>query len=98
MTSIVDAVMASDNLDADLAATPSDAATPKARSVQRGSSLRPGAIPSEGNVPQSDIEGFEDDQVPGNSARPRRSDRPIPKVEDRVGLAVQDTFERFLET
>lgn len=73
--------------------------TLKRRSLQRGSSARPGGPPSESNAPQSDDEGFADDQVPTSSNRPRNIlDRPIPKVEDKVGLVVQEHFERFLET
>ncbi|KAI9745582.1 MAG: MCM DNA helicase complex subunit mcm6 [Claussenomyces sp. TS43310] len=68
------------------------------RALHRGSSARPRGPPSESNAPQSDDEGFGDDQIPLDSHRPRHADRPIPRVEDKVGLVVQETFERFLET
>jgi DNA replication licensing factor MCM6 len=71
----------------------------KRRSLQRGSSARPGGPPSESLAPQSEDEGFADDQIPISSNRPRNPlDRPVTKVEDKVGLVVQDHFERFLET
>lgn len=76
--------------------TPRYYGTPK-QQLPRGSSARPGGLPSESNAPQSDDEGFADDQVPINPNRPR-GDRAIPRVEDRVGLVVQENFERFLET
>ncbi|RDW69711.1 DNA helicase-1 [Coleophoma cylindrospora] len=63
--------------------------------VQRGSSARPRGPPSESVAPQSDDEGFADDQIPINSNRPK-GDRQVPKVDDAVGLAIQSTFERFL--
>lgn len=102
MASLIDAVLTSDNLDADLAAanqygTP-DAATPRQR--PRGSSARPGAPPSESINPQSDDEGFADDQIVGaGSNRPRNPlDRPVPRVVDEVGMVVQERFEQFLDT
>lgn len=64
----------------------------------RESSVRPGAIPSESNAPQSDYGGFADDQIPSNIDRPRRTTRAIPRVEDKLGLTVQHDFETFLET
>jgi DNA replication licensing factor MCM6 len=65
----------------------------------RGSSARPRGPPSESVNPQSDDEGFADDQVPLGINRPRDGrDRPIPRVEDMVGLAVQENFEGFIET
>ncbi|OBT41868.1 minichromosome maintenance protein 6 [Pseudogymnoascus sp. WSF 3629] len=64
----------------------------------RSSSVRPRGPPSESLAPQSDDEGFADDQVPTGIARPRNiHDRPIPRVEDKVGLSVQSNFETFLE-
>lgn len=73
-------------------------ATPRTGAI-RGSSARPGGPPSESAAAQSDDEGFADDQVPVNPNRPRNNrDRPIPRVEDKVGLVVQETFERFIET
>lgn len=57
---------------------------------------RPRAPPSESNGHPSDDEGdgFADDQVPN---RARRPDQVIPRVEDRVGLAIQDHFQNFIE-
>ncbi|KFY28994.1 hypothetical protein V493_02590 [Pseudogymnoascus sp. VKM F-4281 (FW-2241)] len=64
----------------------------------RSSSVRPRGPPSESLAPQSDDEGFADDQVPVGITRPRNiHDRPIPRVEDKVGLSVQSNFETFLE-
>lgn len=71
----------------------------KQRLSQRGSSARPGGPPTESIGPQSDDEGFADDQIPANTNRPRNPlEAPIPRVEDKVGLVVQEHFERFLET
>jgi len=72
--------------------------TPRIAGI-RGSSARPGGPPSESLAPQSDDEGFADDQIPLGTNRPRNGrDRPIPRVEDKVGLVLQETFERFIET
>jgi len=67
------------------------------RSRQRGGS-RPQGPPSESVGPQSDDEGFADDQVPSGRGRPKQSGRPVPRVVDEVGVAVQIAFEEFLET
>jgi DNA replication licensing factor MCM6 len=48
-------------------------------------------------APLSDDEGFADDQVPVGTTR-RRRDQQVPRVEDKVGLVVQENFERFLDT
>jgi DNA replication licensing factor MCM6 len=90
-------------------ATPSDAgfmsdapsgaaATPRPRQFQRGSSARPRAPPSESLAAPSDDEGegFADDQVPGRVRR-RNDPSTIPRVEDRIGITVQDHFENFIE-
>jgi DNA replication licensing factor MCM6 len=72
-------------------------ATPKQRSMHRGSSARPRGPPSESLAAPSDDEGegFADDQIPG---RRRRGDPSnIPRVEDRIGMAVQEHFENFIE-
>ncbi|KAL3426036.1 minichromosome maintenance protein 6 [Phlyctema vagabunda] len=74
----------------------SRATTPR-RPAQRGSSARPRGPPSESVAPLSDDEGFADDQVPVNANRPR-GDRPVPRVEDAVGMVVQERFENFLDT
>ncbi|CAJ2512244.1 Uu.00g052590.m01.CDS01 [Anthostomella pinea] len=73
------------------------ATTPKQRQYQRGSSARPRAPPSESLAAPSDDEGdgFADDQIPG---RTRRGDAStIPRVEDRIGITVQEHFENFIE-
>ncbi|KAI1202176.1 MCM2/3/5 family-domain-containing protein [Nemania serpens] len=90
-------------------ATPSDAGflsdapsgpatTPRASQYQRGASARPRAPPSESLAAPSDDEGegFADDQIPG---RIRRQNDPstIPRVEDRIGITVQEHFESFIE-
>jgi len=67
-----------------------------ARSRQRGN--RPQGPPSESVGPQSDDEGFADDQVPSGRGRPKQSGRPVPRVVDEVGTAVQAAFEEFLDT
>ncbi|CAK7273326.1 MCM DNA helicase complex subunit mcm6 [Sporothrix epigloea] len=63
------------------------------------SSARPRGPPSEslGGAPSDDEgEGFADDKVP---TRPRRAnDTPVPRVEDKIGLAVQQYFESFIES
>ncbi|KAH7035645.1 MCM2/3/5 family-domain-containing protein [Microdochium trichocladiopsis] len=89
-------------------ATPSDsgflmsdasraATTPRPRQGQRGSSARPRGPPSEslGAPSDDEAEGFADDQIPG---RRRRGDNSnIPRVEDRIGITVQEHFENFIE-
>lgn len=61
------------------------------------SSGRPAAPPSEslGAFSDNEGEGFADDEVP---VRARPTDTAnIPRVEDKVGLIIQDNFERFIE-
>ncbi|RYO80059.1 hypothetical protein DL762_007853 [Monosporascus cannonballus] len=73
------------------------ASTPKQRQFQRGSSARPRGPPSESLAAPSDDEGagLADDQIPG---RRRRGDpSTIPRVEDRIGITVQEHFENFIE-
>ena len=67
------------------------------RQFPSSSSARPRGPPSENVGAPSDDEGegFADDQIP-NRSRPRGA-RNVPKVEDTVGLMVQETFERFIE-
>ena len=91
-------------------ATPSDAGftmsdapsgpamTPKPRPYQRGSSARPRAPPSESLAAPSDDEGegFADDQIPAHIRR-RNDPSTIPRVEDRIGITVQEHFENFIE-
>ena len=77
------------------------AATPRHRQPFHSlssSSARPRGPPSEslGGAPSDDEgEGFADDQVPKRSRR--ANDEPIPRVEDKIGLAVQQYFESFIE-
>jgi DNA replication licensing factor MCM6 len=72
----------------------SNAATPRQRGHAAG---RPRAPPSESLGAPSDDEGegFADDQVP---VRTRPTDATnIPRVEDKIGLLIQDNFETFIE-
>ena len=71
------------------------AATPRQR--MGPSSGRPRAPPSESNGAPSDDEGegFADDQVPVRS-RPRDV-ASIPRVEDKIGLLIQEHFENFID-
>lgn len=104
MSSIVDAVLRSDNPDLDLAAAAGKngaSRTPNRRSVQR-SSPRPYGPPSESNGALSDAEGFPDDEVVGlrGTDRNRPRDpmaRAVPKVVDKVGEKVAEEFENFLD-
>lgn len=89
-------VMMSDPMSTDNVPS-SRQSTPKARTVQRGSSARPRGPPSESVAPQSDDEGYADDQVPAATGRPRRKDRNVPRVEDRIGQIAQSNFEDFIE-
>lgn len=61
------------------------------------SSARPRGPPSENLGAASDDEGdgFADDQVPRSSRIPESAN--IPRVEDRIGLLVQEHFEAFIE-
>lgn len=71
--------------------------TPRRPTFPSSSSARPRAPPSESNIggPSDDEgEGFADDQVP---TKARRSVADIPRVEDRLGLTVQESFEDFIE-
>lgn len=77
--------------------TSSRTSTPKAKTMQRGSSARPRGPPSESVAPQSDDEGYADDQIPAGSGRPRRKDRAVLRVEDSIGQIAQSNFEDFLE-
>lgn len=65
----------------------------------RSTTARPRAGgPASSAPPPSDYnDALEDDQVPVSSNRPRNA-AGIPKVEDQVGILVQQTFEGFLET
>jgi DNA replication licensing factor MCM6 len=72
--------------------------TPRAGGRLPGSSSgRPAAPPSEsvGALSDGEGEGFADDQVP---VRARPTDPAnIPRVEDKIGLIIQESFEHFIE-
>ena len=62
----------------------------------RGSSQRPLGVLSE--APGEGFDGEDMDEAPTNSTTPRQArDQAIPRVEDMIGLKVQETFELFLE-
>lgn len=88
-------VMMSDAPMSDIGPLSSRNGTPKARRV-RGSS-RPRGPPSESVAMMSDDEGFADDQIPEGTGRPKKKNRPVPRVEDAIGGFVQSSFEEFLE-
>ncbi|KAH8808698.1 MCM2/3/5 family-domain-containing protein [Xylogone sp. PMI_703] len=90
-------VMMSDRMDSDIGLGTSVAGTPRPRPAQRGSSARPRGPPSESVGPVSDDEGFADDQIPTNLNQRRKDGRPVPKVEDSIGIFVQRNFEEFLD-
>ena len=75
------------------------AATPKRHNLGflSSSSNRPRGPPSESHgAPSEDGgDGFADDQVPRSSRIPDPAS--IPRVEDRIGLLVQEHFEAFIE-
>jgi DNA replication licensing factor MCM6 len=74
-------------------------ATPRQRGGHPSSSAgRPRAPPSESLGAPSDDEGegFADDQIPGTRARPTDASN-IPRVEDKIGLLIQEHFENFIE-
>jgi DNA replication licensing factor MCM6 len=74
------------------------AATPRrGNAFPSSSSARPRGPPSENTGAASDFggDGFADDQVPRSSRIPEAAN--IPKVEDRIGIIVQEHFEQFIE-
>jgi hypothetical protein len=94
MSSLVDAILHSDNAPSPGVPNGSDA--PSA-GRQRGSSRR---LPSE-SVGRSDNPGLADDEVVGArgpSRRPRGPAGDIPKVVDEIGEHMVQQFEDFLET
>ncbi|MCJ1305178.1 MCM DNA helicase complex subunit mcm6 [Hypocenomyce scalaris] len=104
MSSLVDAILDSDNPSLDPSSAAGKAEAPRApngRSAQR-SSPRPYGPPSVSNGHMSDVEGFPDDEVVGlrgtDRNRPRNPmDRAVPRVVDEVGEKVTEEFQRFLE-
>ncbi|KAL2761113.1 hypothetical protein ACRALDRAFT_2092861 [Sodiomyces alcalophilus JCM 7366] len=77
----------------------SDRATTPRRFLHPSSSagFRPRAPPSEGTnaISDDEAEGFADDQVPRSSRI--QDPASVPKVEDKIGLMVQEHFEAFIE-
>ncbi|KAI8160231.1 DNA replication licensing factor mcm6 [Colletotrichum sp. SAR 10_70] len=73
------------------------AGTPRRQFMPSSSAGRPRVPPSESMGAPSDdeAEGFADDQVPRGSRIQDASN--VPKVEDRIGLLVQEHFEEFIE-
>lgn len=104
MSSLVDAVLNSDNPSLDLAAVagkPGQPQAPNGHNAQR-SLPRPYGPPSESNGHMSDAEGYPDDEVVDvrgtDRNRPRNPlDRAVPRVVDEVGEKVAEEFQRFLE-
>ena len=102
MSSLLDAVLSSDNVDAN--ANAPKKGIPRLPNGHNGyrSSPRPQGPPSESNAHLSDMEGFPDDEVVGargtDRNRPRNPmDQAIPKVTDEIGERVADVFEEFLD-
>lgn len=102
MSSIVDAVLNSDNLGLNAAATPASSDAPPRRRRQNRSSSRPRAPPSESAGANSDIEGFADDEIVGARGTVKRAGAArggeIPRVVDVTGEALSLRFEEFLES
>jgi hypothetical protein len=93
MSSIVDAIIASDNIPS---SAPNGSDTPTARR-RRGSSR---GLPSE-SVAHSDANRMPDDEVVGargTTRKPRAPAGDIPKVVDEIGEHMVQQFEDFLET
>ena len=97
MSSLVDAIIASDNIPSSIQ-NGSDALPSSASQRYRGSSRAP---PSESNA-HSDNEGrLPDDEVVGtrgSTKRPRGPAEDIPKVVDEIGEHMVQQFEDFLES
>ncbi|KAL2158660.1 hypothetical protein VTH06DRAFT_4142 [Thermothelomyces fergusii] len=70
--------------------------TPRAGRLPGSSSGRPAVPPSESlALSDGETDGFADDQVP---VRARPTDPAnIPRVEDKIGLIIQESFENFIE-
>lgn len=74
------------------------AATPRNFGFPSSSSARPRGPPSENmGTPRGDDDGdgFADDQVPRSSRIPDAAN--ISRVEDRIGVLVQEHFESFID-
>ena len=77
---------------------PSLAAAPRRNGAfPSSSSARPRGPPSEnlGGASDDEGDGFADDQIPRSSRIPDSAN--VPRVEDRIGLLVQEHFEAFIE-
>lgn len=106
MSSLVDAVLSSDFLHSDNAANGDLQRQKRAdrQRYQRGpsrprSSSRPRGPPSESAAPQSDVDGFLDDEMARVPVRRNNGPRPdVPKVVDKIGEFIVKRFEEFLET
>ncbi len=104
MSSLVDAVLASENPGLD-SAGPSgrDERVRSARRVTPFSSSKPRGPPTESQGPQTDdVEaGFPDDEVVGLRGNVKNGARQpsgqVPRVVDVTGETVQQTFEEFLQ-
>lgn len=86
--------------DAGIIMSDAPSRAPRNRQNSRGgtsSSARPRAPPSESLAAPSDDEGegFADDQIPNRSRR--GGPQVVSRVEDRIGLTVQEHFENFIE-
>ncbi len=108
MSSLVDAVINSDNRNTDLpSATELERKKRNERlRLQRSSprprsSSRPRGPPSESAGAQSDIDGYLDNELPAIRAAMRRlghGPRPdVPRVVDTIGETIARRFEDFLE-
>ncbi|RCI08908.1 hypothetical protein L249_4929 [Ophiocordyceps polyrhachis-furcata BCC 54312] len=73
----------------------SDAGLLSDRRFPSSSGSRPRGPPSE-NIGAASEDGFADDEVPRSSRVPDAAN--IPRVEDRIGLLVQEHFESFIES
>jgi len=102
MSSLLDSVLNSDNLERDLAAasTPGSDTGSQRRPRARSTSRLQGP-PSESNAANSDNEGgFADDEVVGSRGPMRKPLGPrsdIPRVVDELGETLSVRFEQFLE-
>jgi hypothetical protein len=95
MSSLVDAIIASDALPSQGSDPPPSSSAARRR---RGSSR---ALPSESNAHSDHEGGLPDDEVVGargTSRRPRGPQEGIPMVVDEIGEHMVQQFEDFLET
>ena len=102
MSSVVEALINSDNPDLDLAAGRGRYGASKAQNARQRSAQRSSIPPSESAGALSDGEGYPEDEVVGvrGTDRNRPADpmaRAVPKVVDRVGEKVAEEFENFME-